>query len=387
MSGLTQTGVQILDATKTVNPLSNWFFMSASCLLIVLVGWYLTDRVIEPRLKDVEIDGDLDDLDSVEGLTAQEKRGLTAGFVTLLVGLIVLTLVSLPMDSPMRSPETLKVTKENVASIKSAGVPEEVIAKTKSLEGKSFADQKALTDGLKSVLSATELEKYGAAYSTNVTKTPRELTSFTAPLMQSIVPLIFLLFILPAIAYGYTAKTVKSHRDIVEGMTKAMSSMGYYLVLAFFASLFIAAFAQSNIGVLLAIKGANFLKWMAMPGQFTVIGIILLTCLVNLVVGSASAKWALLAPIFVPMLMQLGISPELAQAGYRIGDSSTNIITPLMPYFPLVVVFAQKYVKSTGIGTLVSLMAALFGCLLIDVDCVPYGFLGFGDSIGTRRSL
>ena len=135
-----------------------------------------------------------------------------------------------------------------------------------------------------------------------------------------------------------------------------MGTMGYYIVLAFFASLFIAAFTQSNLGALLALKGAVWLQSLGLPPQVTIIGIVLLAGTVNLLIGSASAKWALLAPIFVPMLMQLGISPELTQAAYRIGDSCTNIITPLLPYFPLVVVFCQRYVKTTGIGTLVSLM-------------------------------
>jgi aminobenzoyl-glutamate transport protein len=139
-------------------------------------------------------------------------------------------------------------------------------------------------------------------------------------------------------------------------MSAAMSTMGYYIVLAFFASLFIAAFGQSNLGALVALKGAATLQALALPAQVTILGIIGLTTIVNLLIGSASAKWALLAPIFVPMMMQLGLSPELTQAAYRVGDSTTNIITPLMPYFPLVVVFSQRYVKSTGIGTLVSLM-------------------------------
>jgi aminobenzoyl-glutamate transport protein len=139
-------------------------------------------------------------------------------------------------------------------------------------------------------------------------------------------------------------------------MSKSMSTMGYYIVLAFFASLFIAAFTRSNIGALLALKGAGGLRTLGLPPEITIVGIILLSGGVNLLIGSASAKWALLAPIFVPMLMALGISPELTQAAYRVGDSTTNIITPLMPYFPLVVVFSQKYVKSTGIGTLVSMM-------------------------------
>jgi aminobenzoyl-glutamate transport protein len=106
----------------------------------------------------------------------------------------------------------------------------------------------------------------------------------------------------------------------------------------------------------MAIKGAGFLQQLALPGGVTILGIILLTGFVNLFVGSASAKWALISPIFVPMLMELGISPDLTQAAYRVGDSSTNIITPLMPYFPLVVVFCQRYVKATGIGTVVSMM-------------------------------
>ena len=112
---------------------------------------------------------------------------------------------------------------------------------------------------------------------------------------------------------------------------------------------------------------AELADWLAerYPGEMTIVGIIGLAALVNLVVGSASAKWALLSPIFVPMLMQLGISPELTQAAYRVGDSTTNIITPLMPYFPLVVVFCQRYVKRAGIGTVVSLMLPYSVVLLV----------------------
>jgi aminobenzoyl-glutamate transport protein len=148
-------------------------------------------------------------------------------------------------------------------------------------------------------------------------------------------------------------------------MSRAMETMGYYLVMAFCAALFTYAFAQSNLGALIAVKGAAFLRSLALPGEVTVVGIIFLTALVNLLVGSASAKWALLAPIFVPILMQLGLSPELTQAAYRVGDSTTNIITPLMPYFPLIVVFCQRYVKGTGIGTVVSMMLPYSITLLV----------------------
>ena len=183
-----------------------------------------------------------------------------------------------------------------------------------------------------------------------------ELAASAAPLMRSIVPLIFLFFLIPGVVYGYVAGSAKTHRDIVAGMTEAMSGMGYYVVMAFFASLFIAEFGRSNLGALFALQGAAWLEAAAMPGAVTMVGIVVITGIVNLFVGSASAKWALLAPILVPMLMQLGISPDLTQAAYRVGDSSTNIITPLMPYFPLVVVFCQRYVRDTGIGTVVAMM-------------------------------
>ena len=150
--------------------------------------------------------------------------------------------------------------------------------------------------------------------------------------------------------------TFKTHRDAIKGMSKAMESMGYYLVLVFFAALFIASFGQSGFGALLAVKGARFLHSIDAPPAVTIAGIILLTAMVNLLVGSASAKWAMLSPIFVPMLMILGFSPEFTQAAYRVGDSTTNIITPMMPYFPLVVVFCQRYVKSAGVGTVTSIM-------------------------------
>ncbi len=177
-----------------------------------------------------------------------------------------------------------------------------------------------------------------------------------APLMEAIVPLIFLVFLVPGIVHGYVSGTFKSHRDVIKGMTRSMETMGYYLVLVFFAALFIAVFTQSNIGALLALKGAAFLKESGASPAVTIVGIILLSAVVNLLVGSASAKWAMLAPIFVPMLMMVGLSPELTQAAYRVGDSSTNIITPMMPYFPLVVVFCQRYVKNTGIGTVGAMM-------------------------------
>lgn len=289
LQSFTQSAAQIIDPDIQINPLNNWFFNSASTLLIVSIGWYLTDKVVEPRLKNVEVDGDPNEIPKFDELTSRQSRALKYASLVMLGGVIGLVAILYPETSPFRSPSG-------------------------------------------------------------------ELTSFSAPIMQSIVPLIFLLFLLPGVVFGFLSGSFTSTKDMIDTMTKAMQGMSYYIVMAFFCSLFIDAFGKSNLGALLAIEGAQTLKALELPSMVTIVGIIFLTAFVNLFVGSSSAKWALLGPIFVPMLMQLNISPDLTQAAYRLGDSSSNIVTPLMPYFPLVVVYCQRYVKSTGIGTLLSMM-------------------------------
>ncbi|NMP31858.1 AbgT family transporter [Thalassotalea sp. M1531] len=289
LQGISQAGAQLLDPSVTLNPLNNYYFTAISSILIISLAWFITDKIVEPKLQENKLDGDLSDLPTMEPLKPEEKIALRWSLVSILVSLGLLYVTAIVEGSPWRA-----------------------------------------SDG--------------------------SLTAFTAPLMQSIVSLIFLLFLIPGLVYGLIVGSIRSSKQFVEGMSKAMSGMGYYLVIMFFIAQFIYAFGQSNLGVLLALKGAEFLKSMALPGGVTIAGIIVLTGLINLFVGSASAKWALLAPIFIPMLMTLGFSPDLAQAAYRIGDSSTNIITPLMPYFPLVVVFCQRYVTSAGIGTLTAMM-------------------------------
>jgi p-aminobenzoyl-glutamate transporter AbgT len=212
------------------------------------------------------------------------------------------------------------------------------------------------------------------------------LASFNAPVMRSIVPIIFLLFLIPGVVYGYMSGAYQSTKDMINSMTKAMNGMSYYIVMAFFCALFIDAFGKSNLGALLAIEGAQLLKALSLPAMVTIVGIVYLTAFVNLFVGSSSAKWALLGPIFVPMLMQLGISPDLAQIAYRVGDSSSNIITPLVPYFPLVVIYCQRYCKSTGIGTLLSLMLPYSIALLILWTAFLLIYWSLGIPLGIQSS-
>ena len=167
---------------------------------------------------------------------------------------------------------------------------------------------------------------------------------------------ILLLFFIPGFIFGKITGKIKNSNDVVHCMTLGMKGMGGYLVLAFFASQFIAYFSKTNIGVIISVSGANFLKSIGLTGIPLILLFILLSAFLNLFMGSASAKWGIMAPIFVPMLMAMNIHPALTQVAYRIGDSSTNIITPLMSYFAMIVVFMQKYDKDKGLGTLVSTM-------------------------------
>ena len=319
LQGLTQAGAQILDPEVTLNPLNNYFFTTASSLLIISTGWFITDRIVEPRLQNETIDGDEEDLPEMHDLRDQERKGLRWATISMLLGIALLIATSLPAGSPWRD----------------AG---------------------------------------------------GDISSFQAPLMRSIVSLIFLFFLVPGVVYGIVAGTISSSKDIIVGMTKSMNSMAYYLVIMFFIAQFVYAFGQSNLGVLLALQGAAFLKAMAMPAAVTIVGIVILTAFVNIFVGSASGKWGLLAPIFVPMLMSLGISPDLTQAAYRVGDSSTNIITPLMPYFPLVVVYCQRYVKSTGIGTLTAMMLPFSMSFLVLWTIFLLIYFAIGIPLGIQAS-
>ena len=326
LAGLTQEAARILEPGMEINPLNNYVFTTASTFLVILVGWFLTDRVIEPRLKATRVDGDISDMPTMEALQPNERRGLVASVVAMAVAIVLFVLTLLPAGTPWA------------------------------------ADPATLAPGT------------------------HPLLAFTAPLMQSIVALIFIFFLIPGVVYGYVAGTAKSHRDIIEGMSKSMSGMGYYIVMAFFAAQFIYAFSQSNLGVLFAIKGANTLQAMGLHMSLMVVGLVLLSGAVNLLVGSASAKWALIGAIMVPMMMQLGVSPDLTQAAYRVGDSSTNIITPLLPYFPLIVVFCQKYVKSSGVGTLLALMLPFAVTLLVVWTLFLIGFWALGIPLGVGSS-
>ncbi|MDH3211795.1 MAG: AbgT family transporter [Myxococcales bacterium] len=174
--------------------------------------------------------------------------------------------------------------------------------------------------------------------------------------VRVIVPLIFLGFLVPGLVYGVLTGSVRRDKDVARMMGEVMASMGPYVVLAFFAAQFIAYFAHSGLGEMLAIAGGHALARAALPAAFLMVGFIGVVMVSNLFIGSMSAKYAFFAPVFVPMFMQVGISPELTQVAYRVGDSVSNVITPLNPYVVILLVYMQRYMPRAGIGTLVALM-------------------------------
>ena len=213
------------------------------------------------------------------------------------------------------------------------------------------------------------------------------LTGPGSPVMQGLIPLMLVFTLLPSLAYGIVAGTIRNHRQVIEAMATTMSSMGYYIVMVFFAAQFTKAFADSNLGALIALEGADTLRALAMPPAVTIVGIVLLTAAIDFLVPSASAKWALLAPILVPMLMSVGIAPEVTQAAFRVGDGPVNLMTPLMPYFPLVLTFCRRYVTGFGVGTLMSLLLPFGIVYLVAAGGHAAALVGARTAARDRRTL
>ncbi|WP_421725472.1 AbgT family transporter [Bauldia sp.] len=314
--GVTEAGAEILVADWQANIAGNWYLLAGLFFIYLPVIWYVTDRVLEPRLGPWTGGAVASSDHPVEGApTAVERKALGRAGLSALILIAIWVFLTIGPGTPL---------------IDEAARPE-------------------------------------ARFN---------------PLYQSFVAGFFLLFLIGGWVYGAVAGTIKNHRDLVKMMSEAMADLAYYLVLAFAAAHFVAMFNWSNLGLILAIDGAEFLRWTNMPGPALLGGLVVLTGIINLFVGSASAKWALLAPILVPMLMLLGISPETATAAYRVGDSATNIITPLMVYFPLILIFAQRWDKNFGLGSLTAAMLPYSMWLLITGVAMIVGWVALDLPLG-----
>ncbi|MEM7361228.1 MAG: AbgT family transporter [Pseudomonadota bacterium] len=302
--GITSEAANILVEDYPVNIAGNWYFIATMLFIYVPVIWYITDKVIEPKLGSWNGEGAdpavQEDDEAKQGLSDVERSALKKAGLALLAVCAVWAGLAFGPGTPL---------------INEAACPSAALA------AGDCSFQARLT-----------------------------------PFYQSLIAGFFILFIVTGWVYGKAVGKVKSHRDIVQMMAEAMKDMGYYLVLAFAAAHFVAVFNWSNLGLIFAIKGAAAIEASNLP-LFAVLGVmVVFAALLNLFVGSASAKWAFLAPVIVPMLMLSGVSPEMATAAYRVGDGATNVITPLNFYFPLVLTFAQRWVPKFGIGSLTAIM-------------------------------
>ncbi len=349
--GLTQAAAQTAEPTWTMNITGNWYFIAAMTILYLPIIWYVTDRIIEKRLGPwtggAVAGSDNSDDDPNAPLTAGQKKGLVnAGFAVLAVSFVWL----------LMTVDLVELVSFGSISLWNGNAP--LFNEAAML----------LPDG-----SPNPEASVAVALS---------------PFFGSLVAGFMILFVFAGLAYGKAAGTISTHRDVVEMMTGAMKDMGYYLVLSFFAAYFVLLFNISNLGLISAIHGANAIEQSGLPTWILIGIIVIFAGILNLFVGSASAKWGLLAPVLVPMLMFVGLSPEMATAAYRVGDSATNIITPLMVYFPLVLVFARRWVPEFGIGSLTASMIPYSLYLLIGGMIMAMGWvfldlpLGPGATVG-----
>lgn len=228
--------------------------------------------------------------------------------------------------------------------------------KADEVTGLTATERRGLRFTTVAALLFTAILLWGLIPDNGFLRNPENGDILHSPFMSGIVSLIFLAAAVLGIAYGIGARTFKSDADVMKGMGKSMETLGSYIVLVFFAAQFVAYFNWTNIGLLLAVKGADALRASGLGPIPLTVAFVGFSALINLAMGSASAKWAIMAPVFVPMLMLLGYTPEFTQAAYRVGDSVTNIISPMMSYFALIVAFIQRYDKQAGIGTVVSTM-------------------------------
>jgi aminobenzoyl-glutamate transport protein len=262
-------------------------------------------------------------------------------------------------------------------------------AKTEPLVPLSTAEKRGLWFTLVALLGLTAVILAGLLLPNGFLLDPKNPTFLGSYLIRGLIFFIFFYGLVAGLAYGLGARTIRNDNDVVRGMDASMATMASYIVMAFFAAQFLAFFNWSNLGTILAVKGAESIKALNLQDSpvLLMVALVALTATVNLVIGSASAKWTLMAPIFVPLFMLLGYSPELVQGTYRVGDSCTNIISPLMPYFPLILTFAARYAPATGIGTMIATMLPYSLAFIVSWTLLLIGWILLGLPMGPGSGL
>lgn len=362
LASLTGPGAQAIDPNYSVNPACNWWFMIASTVVITFTGWAVTALFVERRVnrKSPEDGGPVEPTAeeiAQQRLKPEEIRGLKAGGLTfaLVMALLVASIV-IP-GAPLYTYRLPLLIEEGHASV----LPDRAALEEAQQRVKDLAEGE---DSLRiewRIAERWDTARQGEPPAKDVYRPDDRLILVKSAerfdrWVNTIVPLLLLSFIFPALAYGLRMRSLRNDRDVAKLFLDTMMSMAPIIVLAFFAGQFIEHFKYSGLDTMLALWGGQALGKAQLSPQMLMVAFILVTLAFNLFVGSMSAKWSMFAPIFVPMFMMVGISPELTQAAYRIGDSVSNIITPLNAYLIIILVFMQKYVPRSGMGTLISLM-------------------------------
>jgi len=388
--GITEAAVEgsSLDPSWTMNIAGNWWFIAALMVIYLPTIWFVTDKIIEPRLgKWVPDERQAEEYGNEnKALTDDQRKGLRHAGLAMLGVCWFWFLMTFGPNTPLLNdgPMTTEFFIDDKLALR--GIVLIIIAAffggyriLKRPQSSPLLKRAIKTLGLVIAVGITLVLVLG---SSNEGIPDQEWYVTATPFFRSLVAGFMILFLAAGWFYGKAAGTIKNHRDLVDMMAEAMKDMGYYLVLAFAAAHFVAMFNWSNLGLISAVHGANGIENSGLPLPITLGLIVLFVGLLNLFVGSASAKWALLAPVLVPMLMLLGISPEGATAAYRVGDGATNIITPLMVYFPLILVFAKRWQKDFGIGSLTAMMLPYSLWMLVTGVILMVVWIALGIDLG-----
>ena len=364
------------DAAQTVDPdyevaaTANWAFMIVSTFMATLVAWFVTDRIVEPRFMSKPPEEGGPTPPSKEHLAAQhispvEKKATIAAVIagaaimSVIVTAVVIPGAPLHGKTPVEKERLQKIYDDTLAKFDEPRI--DTGAFVSSIET-AFPDRdvlparKPFVKAKDDILKEATLDPTPEAEAEAVEQRDALQARAFERWINAIVPLLFIGFIIPGIAYGVVIGHIKDSKDLAKLMIDSMAAMAPIIVLAFFAAQFIEYFKKSQLDTMLAMTGGEFLTTVQLHPMMLILLFIGITALFNLFVGSMSAKYALFAPIFIPMFMLVGISPELTQVAYRIGDSVTNIITPLNSYLIIILVVMQQYVKKAGMGTLISMM-------------------------------
>ena len=355
LAGLANGGAQVIDPDYQLNPACNWWFMIVSTVVMTGVGWFVADVIVEKRLatKSPEEGGpasvDAGDL-AKQKLSPEDWRALKISTAIFVGGLVVvLALINIP-GSPLYTYQMQSPTN-----------PEQMVAAERVEPPGESSDP----DAHVLVPSANIFPRW----------------------VDAIVPLVFIIFILPGIAYGVVQKKIRNDRDVARLLTESMAGMAPIIVMAFFAGQFVEHFKYSGLDTMLAMTGGQMLGQAALPTSMLLVAFIGMTMCFNMFVGSMSAKYTMFAPIFIPMFMMVGIAPELTQCAYRIGDSVTNCITPLNPYMVIMLAFMKNIAPKGGMGTLISTMLpfSIIFCIVWTVLLLIW--VGFGIPLGPDGHL